>query len=93
VGNPCPRPKNLAAKVSAIRHHLGLSQIKMVRLLGADLAYHRISEYESGRRMPNLLTVLAYARAAGIPMEYLADDEVDLTTFRGHLAAAAKRAK
>ena len=27
------------------------------------------------------MTVMHYARAAGIPMEYIADDEVDLETF------------
>jgi hypothetical protein len=50
-----------------------------------------LSEFEHGRRMPDLMTVLAYARAAGIPMEYIADDEVDLKTFRDHLAAADEK--
>jgi transcriptional regulator with XRE-family HTH domain len=87
MGNPVPRPKHLAAKLLAIRQHLGLSQIRMVMLLGSELAYHRLSEFEHGRRMPDLMTVLAYARAAGVPMEYLADDDVDLKAFRDHLAA------
>ena len=89
MGNPVPRPRHLAAKLLAIREHLGLSQTKMVVRLGNDeLSYHRISEYEHGRRWPSLMTILCYARAAAIPMEYLADDEVDLKTFRTHLAAA-----
>jgi transcriptional regulator with XRE-family HTH domain len=91
VGNPVPRPKHLAAKLLAIREHLGLSQIRMVMRLGVGLAYHRLSDFEHGRRMPDLMTVLAYARAAGIPMEYIADDEVDLKTFRDHLAAADEK--
>jgi transcriptional regulator with XRE-family HTH domain len=88
VGNPVPTPKHLAAKLLAIREHLGLSQIRMVMRLGAELSYHRISEFEHSRRFPDLMTVLAYARAAGIPMEHLADDEVDLEAFKNHLARA-----
>jgi transcriptional regulator with XRE-family HTH domain len=92
MGNPVPRPRLLAEKLLAIREHLGLSQTRMVMKLGTgDIAYHRLSEYERGRRIPSLMTVLAYARAAGIPMEYIADDEVDLKTFRDHLAAADEK--
>ena len=63
----------------------------MTMLLKNDssMAYHRLSEFERGRRWPDLMTILAYARAASIPMEYIADDEVDLTTFGNHLAEAA----
>lgn len=65
--------------------------MKMIVRLGTeDLSHHRVSEYERGRRWPNLMTVMHYARAAGIPMEYLADDEIDLKTFATHLAAADK---
>lgn len=92
MGNPVPKPKLLAAKLLAIREHLGLSQSRMMLKLGTgDIAYYRISEYERGRRMPSLKTSLHYARAAGIPMEYLADDEIDLKTFRNHLAETVKR--
>jgi transcriptional regulator with XRE-family HTH domain len=91
MGNPVPRPKHLAAKLLAIRQHLGLSQVRMVMLLGSELAYHRLSEFEHGRRSPDLMTVMRYARVAGIPMEYIADDEVDLKTFRSHLAAADEK--
>jgi transcriptional regulator with XRE-family HTH domain len=91
VGNPVPRPKHLAAKLLATRQHLGLSQIRMVMLLKVDLAYHRLSEFEHARRIPDLMTVMRYARVAGIPMEYIADDEVDLKTFRDHLEAADEK--
>ena len=37
------------------------------------------------------MTILYYARAAGIPMEYIADDEVDLNAFKSHLEAANKQ--
>ena len=32
-----------------------------------------------------------YARATGIPIEYIADDEVDLKAFKSHLEAADKK--
>jgi transcriptional regulator with XRE-family HTH domain len=37
-----------------------------------------ISEFESGRREPSLLFLLAVARLAGVPMEILVDDELDV---------------
>jgi transcriptional regulator with XRE-family HTH domain len=79
-----------------IREHLGLSQIRLVAAKGleGEIAYHRISEYETGRRMPSLMVILAYARAAAIQMEDLVDDEVDLRAFKSHLIAAdGKRRK
>jgi transcriptional regulator with XRE-family HTH domain len=76
MGNKRQRPQHLATKLLAIRRHLGLSQIRMVHLLGTDLAYHRISEFESGRREPDVLVLLAYARAAKVPLENLVDDDV-----------------
>jgi transcriptional regulator with XRE-family HTH domain len=78
MGNKRSRPQRLAAKLLAVRKHLGLSQFKMTRLLGVDLAYHRISEYESGRREPNLMVLLQYARAGNLPVECLIDDEMEL---------------
>jgi transcriptional regulator with XRE-family HTH domain len=42
------------------------------------ISYHRISEYESGKREPLLVILLRYARVAGVHMEVLADDELDL---------------
>jgi transcriptional regulator with XRE-family HTH domain len=79
MGNKRPRPARLSAKLLAIRRHLGLSQIKMVmRLKTEDLSYHRISEYESGRREPNIMVLLRYARAADVPVECLIDDEMEL---------------
>jgi transcriptional regulator with XRE-family HTH domain len=73
------RPKHLAAKLLAIRQNLALSQPQMAKLLGGIDYYHRLSEFESGRRVPNLIVLLAYARAAGISTDDLIDDEVTLT--------------
>lgn len=78
MGNRRSKPQRLAAKLLAIRQHLGMSQQKMMKLLEADLAYTRISEWEIGRREPNLMLILQYARLAKVPVENLIDDNLDL---------------
>jgi len=40
--------------------------------------YGRISDYELGKRVPTILTLLADARAAKIPLEQIVDDEIEL---------------
>lgn len=76
------KPARLGDKLLQIRLALELSQSQMLRLIRGeeeDRTYrHLISEYESGKRAPSLLEVLAYARAAGISMEKLVDDKLDL---------------
>ena len=75
-------PKHLAAKLLAIRKSLGLSQPQMAKLLVGDpyrMFYSRLSEFEKGRRVPSLQILLAYARAANIPLENIVDDEMNLT--------------
>ncbi len=42
------------------------------------IAYHRISEYETGKREPPLLILLEYARAANVYVDTLIDDSVNL---------------
>ena len=78
MGNRRPKPERLAAKLLAIRRHLGMSQIKMAKLLEPDMLYARISEWESGRREPNLMLLLQYARLANVSVESLIDDNLDL---------------
>ena len=75
-----PRPTYLAKKLRQIRQVLGLSQSEMVIRLdaGQSMHYGRISEYELGRREPSLLTLLAYARVAGVHLEDLVDDTIAL---------------
>lgn len=74
------RPARLAEKLLYIRKALGLSQNEMIRCLGLDdeITQSRISGYELGTREPSLLTLLKYARAAGISTDVLIDDDVDL---------------
>jgi transcriptional regulator with XRE-family HTH domain len=75
-----PKPKRLAAKLRQIREGLGLSQSEMLKRLGVedDVSLKRMSDYELGVREPSLLTLLQYARAAGIHMEAIVDDELNL---------------
>jgi transcriptional regulator with XRE-family HTH domain len=80
MGNARRRPKRLAEKLLQIRDSLGLSQTEMLRRLGVEdaITYHRISEYELGKSEPTLMTLLSYARVAGIYVEDLIDDDLDL---------------
>ncbi|MDT5271675.1 MAG: Helix-turn-helix domain [Acidobacteriota bacterium] len=77
---PRERPERLAEKLRTIRQALGLSQTEILRRLGADerMAYHRISEFESGKGEPSLIILLQYARVAGVSTDVLIDDWLDL---------------
>ena len=70
----------LAEKLLQIRVGLGLSQTQMLERLGLSdsMHYGRISEYEQDKREPNLITLLAYARAASIHLEDIVDDNFEL---------------
>lgn len=75
------KPKRLAAKLYSIRTGLDLTQDQMIeRLACPDTPLYpaSISQYEQGKREPPLLVLLAYARAAAVPMEMLVDDDLDL---------------
>jgi transcriptional regulator with XRE-family HTH domain len=61
-----------------IRQRLGVSQSEMVRLLNYQITSARVSEYEHGIREPNVLTLLAYSRAANIEVEKLIDDDLTI---------------
>jgi transcriptional regulator with XRE-family HTH domain len=52
----------------------------MFRRLGVEdlMPYTRISKYERGELEPPLSVLLQYARAAGVHMEDIVDDELDL---------------
>ena len=80
MGNARPRPERLAEKLRQIRLELGLSQTEMHRRLETEekILYTRISDYELDKNEPSLMTILAYARLAGVHMEDIVDDELDL---------------
>jgi transcriptional regulator with XRE-family HTH domain len=76
-----PQPARLAEKLLDVRMRLDLSQTQMVKRLGdagERLQPGHISEFESGAREPSLPVLLQYARVAGVPMEVLVDDKLDL---------------
>jgi transcriptional regulator with XRE-family HTH domain len=83
---PRSKPQQLAAKLRTIRRRLCYSQSQMVRLLTLkmgtapisryELSNARISEYELGIREPNLLVLLAYARAGDVTVDELIDDNL-----------------
>ena len=74
------KPARLAGKLAHIRKSMGLSQAEMVRRLRLEKSLSRedISKYERGLRVPPLLTLLKYARAAKVSLDILADDELEL---------------
>ena len=80
MGNPRPRPRRLGSKLLAIRQGLGLSQSQMLAKLGLEdtMHYGRISQYENDEREPTLMTLLAYAHVAGVHLEDIVSDDLDL---------------
>ncbi len=74
------KPERLSDKLLQIRNALGLSQSELLRRLGLEdsMDYRRISEFERGTTEPHLAVVLQYARIAGVHMEDIVDDDLDL---------------
>jgi transcriptional regulator with XRE-family HTH domain len=74
------KPERLAEKLLRIRIAFGFSQPELLRRLGFEevIDYRRISEFELGEAEPPLPVLLQYARIAGVNMEDIVDDELDL---------------
>ncbi len=74
------KPLQLAEKLVQIRAALKVSQDGLLRRLGIEerLTREDVSKYERGLREPSLPTLLKYARAVGVMVDMLIDDEVDL---------------
>jgi transcriptional regulator with XRE-family HTH domain len=74
------KPKRLGAKLAAIRRYLQLSQGELISRLGFadELVREEISAFERGVRVPPVVVLLGYARAVGISVEALIDDDLDL---------------
>ena len=88
-----PCPARLAAKLRQIRTGLGLTQEQMFEQLGETntaLYPGHISLYEVGRREPPLPVLLRYARIAGVYVDILIDDDLDLPD---KLPSTPRRAK
>ncbi len=76
------KPTRLAEKLLRIREKLGLSQTGMCNAIqnqNSEITIYRgyIAQYEAGR-VPGPLTLLAYAKIAGVSMEQIVNDELDL---------------
>lgn len=88
---PRQKPRRLAEKLLQIRKSLNLSQNEMISRLGfsGELIQAHISAYEREyeNRVPPLGVVMQYARCAGVAMEVLVDDNLDLP---GRLSAKPK---
>lgn len=76
------RPHRLAEKLLRIRNTIdgGLSQDEMVKRLGleADIDRTYISKWEGAVIEPSLRVLLRYAELAGVILDVLADDNLDL---------------
>lgn len=57
-----------------------MSQGEMVKRLGVQdlIHYTTISKYELDKNEPPLAILLAYARIAGVPVDQIIDDELEL---------------
>ncbi|MBD0369775.1 MAG: helix-turn-helix transcriptional regulator [Pyrinomonadaceae bacterium] len=75
-----PKPKHLAEKLLHIRLALNLSQNDLIKRLDfeKELVQGTISTYELGKREPSLPLLLRYARLAGVCVDILIDDELEL---------------
>jgi transcriptional regulator with XRE-family HTH domain len=82
MGTSRETPRFLAQKLLNIRRIIdgGLSQEELVKRLGLESSIDRtyISKYETGVLEPPLRVLLCYAKLAGIHLEVLADDELEL---------------
>jgi transcriptional regulator with XRE-family HTH domain len=74
------RSARLAEKLRHIRDALDLSQNELIKRLELeDVLYQsNISGYESGEREPPLPILLRYAQLAGVCLDTLANDDLDL---------------
>lgn len=73
-------PSRLAEKLLNIRTALDLSQNEIIVRIGFESELERttISNFERGVREPSLMVLLAYANLAGVCLDVLANDELDL---------------
>lgn len=78
---PRPRPSRLGGKLLHIRRSLGLTQQQLIESLDyrrSPLFIGQISQFEQNKREPPVLVILHYARIAGVPLEAIVDDNMNL---------------
>lgn len=78
--HPRRKQKRLGEKLFKIRESLELSQNEILWHMGLDEEFSRtiISNYEKNHREPPLFVLLHYARLAGVCLDAIVDDDVDL---------------
>lgn len=80
-----PKPKLLPPKLRHIRQSLSLTQNALLKKLGfggvRGMNSSTVSTFETGKAEPPLLVLLAYARLAGVGVDALLDDGVEVTDF------------
>ena len=88
-------PKRLPAKLRLIREALNYTQEEMVKRLGLEGKVPRsyLSRFENGAREPPLEILLRYSEIAGVWINALVDDGVDLPEKlpRGKMHEGVKR--
>lgn len=75
------KPKRLGEKLKQIRISLGLKQEELIERLNYDaspLHHQNISGFEKNEREANLLILVAYCDLAGICLDILVRDDLDL---------------
>ena len=74
------KPARLGEKLLHIRLSLGLSQNEIIKRLGLEdkLTRENVSAFERGVREPSLLVLLEFAQLAGVYLDALVDDAIDL---------------
>ena|SRR5215211_3801721 len=74
------KQRRLADKLLRIRQSLNLSQNEILWQMGLDEEFTRtnISNYELGQREPPLYVLLQYAHLAGLCLDVLVDDELEV---------------
>lgn len=75
-------PKNLGVKLAKIRERLGIHTYEeMIARLGVkEVKLYRanIQRYEKGKLEPPSIVLLKYAKLAGITIDDLVDDSIEL---------------
>ncbi len=95
MGHMRKKPKLLPNKLLALREFLKIGQAEMASKLESEILVNsgrtytiqpaRTSDYETGRREPNLLVLGAYARLGRVHLESIVDDAVTLEELRSRL--------
>lgn len=78
-----PRPAKLQEKLCEIRKRLAITQEETAKRLiqyGAEetMSSGYVADFETGKREPSLIAILAYAKLIRVSTDALIDDEMEL---------------